>query len=78
MTVLSKTVTVTADRMIRLEFAAPEDIPQGEAEVRVEIAPAVSIKGDGKVYEWEGALANSPNFSGDLAELRRKFRDDAW
>jgi len=76
MSTLRKTVTVPANRLVRLEFAAPENIPPGEAEITLEISTITPLKHGRDILRHAGSLANSLNFSGDPSEVMRKLRDE--
>ena len=77
MTAVTQRITVPPDRRIRLDFKLPEEVPPGEAEVRVEIlASDASRRRRGDISRWFGVLAHSPAFNGDPVIIQREMRDE--
>jgi hypothetical protein len=76
MTTLTQKITVPSNRRVKFEIALPEEVPPGEAEVRLEIS-SFGLRGRRQdPSRWFGSLAGCPALAGDLCELQRKMRDE--
>ena len=76
MTTLTQKITVPPSRRVSIEIALPEEVPPGDAEVRMEIS-SVALPGRRQdPSRWFGSLASCPALAGDLVEMQRKMRDE--
>ncbi len=75
---IEQTVQIPADHRVLLEFLAPQEIPEGVAEVTVIINPSVAPKkiqaNRPPISRYFGIL--SPNAYGDGVSYQRKIRDE--
>ena len=76
MTTLTQKITVPPSRHVRIELALPEEIPPGDAHVRMEISSVALPNRQQNPSRWFGSLADCPALAGDLVELQRKMRDE--
>jgi hypothetical protein len=77
---IEQTVEIQADHRLHLDLSLPENLPNGQATIKLSITP-VSKKAKtftGSLGELYGCLENSPNYGGDGMEIQQKIRDDAW
>ena len=74
MTTMTQKITVPPDRLVWIKL--PDEVPTGEAEVRVEINPAAPSGKRGDIKRWLGALSDCQALKVDLVEWQRSMRDE--
>jgi hypothetical protein len=76
MNTIQQTVHIPADRRLRLDLILPEDIPEGQVEMRIHFSPVPESSTYESIKHFSGCLADSKTFSGDSVELQRAIRDE--
>ncbi len=77
MTTLERKVTIPEDHRLRLELTLPDDIPPGEAEIRLVITPLAPERAGRKAFAGlAGSLKDSKTFGRDAVEMQREARDE--
>ena len=73
---IKQNVKIPEDRKLRLEVTVPANVPTGEAEVVVVIAPVGPEAQQDGLVALAGCLADSPTFSRDPLTVQRELRDE--
>ncbi len=76
MNTIQQTVTIPADRRLRLDIELPDTIPAGRAEMVVVLSPVQEPVSKKPLNSLAGSLADSATFAGDPVQLQRAMRDE--
>lgn len=77
MTTIEKKVEIPENHRLVLDLTLPDDLPPGEAEVRVTIIPTATKPAQRKAFEGlAGRWKNSKTFGRDAMEIQRELRDE--
>jgi len=76
MTTIHKIVEIPADRRLHLSLDLPDDLPIGQAEVRLSISPTAPKTAPATFADFTGCLKDDTSFVGDAVEIQRKMRDE--
>ena len=74
---IQKDVEITPDRLLRLDWELPMDIPVGRAELRLFITPKPPMKaGENFFADLAGCLKGNPVLAEGGVALQRRLRDE--